>query len=267
MYCVIQKIFNKNIKYHGEAKELKVSTGSFTIDGKSYYRYEFTGGYFERTHKEAYKISIHKSYREKGQVKKKQWVICTIPYYSIADDFTWAGDFTIGLTNKLKEIGITEDQLWDMVYEKLQPIIDNITKEFKRTEEYKAKKKHEAVLKKYREAKECFEKKYGSSTYDYCYDIFGVLRNKEYLEELKKNYETQQKYYENFSSYYNNQSNYSDNDFSSYFKSSQSNYTDEEKSMLKNIYKTLALKYHPDKPEGDAEMMKLVNKLKESWGI
>lgn len=40
-----------------------------------------------------------------------------------------------------------------------------------------------------------------------------------------------------------------------------------EKLKLKKLYKTLAMTYHPDKSNDDGEMMKLINKLKDEWGI
>ncbi|WP_333860042.1 hypothetical protein [Clostridium sp.] len=152
-----------------------------------------------------------------------------------------------------------------MVYEKFDPIIAAVEKEFEATKEYKVKRKHEKILKEYIKAKAAFEKKYGDRTYDYCYDVFGVLRNKEYLKELKDNYRAQQQYY---SSYYDNfKSNYSNNYNSGYFENKQSTYNEDDKAKLKKIYKVLALKFHPDMEEGDSDMMKFINKLKEQWGI
>ncbi|MFL0198237.1 hypothetical protein ACJDU8_22130 [Clostridium sp. WILCCON 0269] len=269
MYCVIQKVFNKKENTNGEYKELKVESSTLSVDGKAYtkYYYRHTGEQFKRPHREAFKISIHESYRENGKVKKKQWVICTVGYYDITDGWSYIGDHVIGgLGRKAEELGITEEQICDMVYKKFDPIIATVEKEFKLTEEYKAKKQHDKILEKYRKAKEKFEKKYGDNTYDYCYDVFGVLRNEDYLKELQGNYKAQQEYYK--SSYYGSgSSNYSSYDYSSYLGNKHSNYTEDEKVKLKKIYKVLALKFHPDMKEGDAGMMKLINTLKESWGI
>ena len=60
-----------------------------------------------------------------------------------------------------------------------------IEKEFKQTEEYKAKILHKVKLEKHRKAEAAFDKEYGKGEYKYCYDVFGTLRNPEYLEELK----------------------------------------------------------------------------------
>lgn len=271
MFCVIQKIENKKPNPYGEYKELEVITYNSYDSSKPkiYYGYTTSTECFTRPIKTAYKISIHHSYREDGKVKKKQWVICTIGYYDLIE--CCPGDCIIQdeLNKKLKEMDITEDELWDMVYKKLNPIIDKITKEFEAGEEYKAKIEHKEILKKYFRIKKGFENRYGKDTYDYVGDVFVTVRNKEYYAKLKKAYKEQQEYK---SSYHENtNSNYSNNDkdydFSGYASPKSSTYTEDEKTKLKKIYKTLALKFHPDEPDGDAEMMKLVNKLKDEWRI
>lgn len=45
---------------------------------------------------------------------------------------------------------------------------------------------------------------------------------------------------------------------------------DSEKKLLKKLYKRMAMQYHPDRNTNNkesAEMMVLINKLKEQWGI
>lgn len=269
MYCVIQKIINKKPNPLGRYKELKVCSTSFCFADeplKTKYSYRYSDERFERPIKDAYKISIHKSYRENGKVKKKQWVICTMSYYHLID--SWPGDCILKsvLEEKLNEMGITEDVLWDMVYQKLDPIIEQAKKEFKSTEEYKTKTKHEDIIRKYLVAKSKFEEEYGSDTYDYCYDIFGTLKNEEYLEQLKVQKKAQQEYYER--SYQNSyQSNYDNFNFGGYSVGNSSAYTDEEKMMLKKIYREASKKFHPDVTNDDGTFMKFLTKLKEQWGI
>lgn len=267
MYCVIQKVKNKKVNSYGAAKGIKVTETKISLNNgpvKILYGYSCTEERFERPLKYSYKISIHKSYRENGKVKKKQWVICTMDYYSIAEDWTWVGDHALGLSDKLQDIGITEDELCDMVYVKLQPIIDTIKAEFEATEEFKVSEEYRAKIKEYLRVKADFEKKYGDSTYDYCYDVFGVLRNEEYLKKLKASYESYSSYHDKSYSNYNYDNNYN---FSGYSKSSESTYTEEEKEYLKAIYKAAALKLHPDIKKDNGEGMKFLNKLKEEWGV
>ncbi|MBV4417060.1 hypothetical protein [Clostridium tyrobutyricum] len=266
MYCVIQKVFNKKCNSLGESKKIEVTEYNWGIgDNKPniHYGYKCTG-HFVRNHREAFKISIHKSYRENGKIKKKQWVLCTMGYYDLLD---WSlYDCAGGKIDKVsEETGVSADDIYNIVYKKLDPIISKITEEYEQTEEYKTKVKNNKILSKYFTAKGKFEAKYGQDTYDYCYDVFGVLRTEEYLNQLYKEYKTKQEYY---SSYYENfKSNYKSNSDSSYFDIGHSTYTKDEKVKLKKIYKVLALKFHPDINNGDADMMKFINRLKEQWGI
>ncbi len=266
MYCVIQEIENKKCDLYGEYKELEVYESTWTIadETTTTYCYRYTGERFERPIKKAYKISIHKSYRENGKVKKKQWVICTIGYYYIATYGGYIGD-CCNLEKKAESIGITVDELYDIVESKYDSLRNIIDKEYQATEEYKVHQEHRAIIDKYLKKKSEFEEVYGANTYDYCYDVFGELRNKEKLEDIKRQYEAsknyQRSYYENF------ESNYSNYDFSGYFKTNSSTYTEEEKQYLKKIYKAAAMKLHPDTTKDNGEGMKFLNKLKEQWDI
>ncbi|WP_195428547.1 hypothetical protein [Clostridium sp. D46t1_190503_E9] len=268
MYCVIQEIGLKKENTYGEYKELEAyytSSATYGVD-VGYYEYRYTGGRFKRPIKKAYKISIHKSYREAGKVKKKQWSICTIEYYDIATDSDmWIGDYC-DLNKKIEAIGVTEEELCKMVYNKLNSLVERIEREYKKTKEYEIHKKHEKIINKYIKDKTNFEEKYGRYSYDKCYDVFGVLRNNEMLDNIKKQYEEskeqQRSYYENFKSNYN-----SYNSSSSYQKNKHSNYSEEDRDKYKKIYKTLVKVYHPDIAKDDGEMMKVVNKLKVEWGI
>lgn len=266
MYCVIQEIKVKKANSYGTYKELKVSELKWSCGDDYHCKYSYTYSHerFERPIKKAYKISIHQSYRENGKVKKKQWVLCTMNYYDIIDYglYDFADHRIKALSEELK---ITEDEIYDMVLSKLDPLTEQIIKEFQETEEYKVSQQHRAIIDKYLQAKRDFEDIYGNDTYDYCYDVFGELRNKEMLDNIKRQYEASKDYQ---GSYYESyQSNYNYDSYSGYQDTIHSKYTDEEKKKLKQIYKTLALKFHPDVCKDDGNMMKLVNKLKEEWGI
>ena len=270
MYCVIQEVELKKQDTNGAYKELEVYTTGYIINNieTTWYRYSYGGGKFERPIKKAYKVSIHKSYRENGKVKKKQWVIGTMGYYDIATNCYWIGDYikSSKLERILNEMEISEEELWELIDKKLNPLIDRIQKEYQETEEYKTDKKHSDIIEKYNNDKAEFEKKYGQDSYDKCYDVFGELRNPNLLEQIKKQYE---EYKERERSYYENyKSNYSSYDsYSSYHNNKGSTYNEEDKDKYKKIYKTLAKAYHPDIAKDDGEMMKLVNQLKDEWGI
>lgn len=269
MYCVIQEIELKKYNEYGAHKELEVYKSEYLINGEERirYGYRYTGERFYRPIRKAYKISIHKSYRENGKVKKKQWSVCTMSYYDIADDLSDIFDYMLpGKWDKLiEDTGLNADDLYKLIHDKLDPLIKSIEAEFKATEEYKVQSKHEEIIKAYLKAKDRFESEY-NGTYEYYYDVFGVLREPEKLEQFK---EQQRQYKEYQSSYYSNyQSNYNSNYYNSgYFNNVNSTYTDKEKECLKKIYKAAAMKLHPDIVKDDGESMKFLNKLKEEWGI
>lgn len=270
MYCVIQEVELKKENTYGAYKELEVYTNKYISDNVEtvWYGYRHAGERFKRAIKKAYKISIHKSYREDGKVKKKQWVIGTMDYYSIATNSCWIGDCITQskLEKLLDDMGISEDEFWELVDKKLDPLIDRIQKEYQETEEYKTNEKHREIIDIYLANKREFEDIYGSKSYDKCYDVFGTLRNSEMLENIKRQYEAakeyQRSYYKNYNSNYNNESSYG-----SYQSNKRSTYNEEDKEKYKKIYKTLAKAYHPDIAKDDGEMMKLVNQLKDEWGI
>lgn len=269
MYCVIQEIELKKSDNSGEYKEIEAYKTEWSTNGNEFcsYGYRFTGDRFERPIKKAYKISIHHSYRKDGKVKKKQWYVCTISYYDIVDGYTWVQDhMRLSRWGELiNNIGIKEDEFVKIIYDKLDPLIEKIEKEFQETEEYKVKAEHEEILEKYRESKEEFEKKWGSDSYDYYFDVFGVLREPKKFEAFKRQYEASKKYersyYENFKSSYNNYSK------GSYSFNNSSTHKEEDKEKYKKVYKALAKAFHPDIIKDDGEMMKFVNKLKEEWGL
>ncbi|WP_068985157.1 hypothetical protein [Lysinibacillus xylanilyticus] len=273
MFCVIQKIQKKKQDPYGTRKEIIVSETTFGFAGeepKTSYGYTYSDERFERPVLDAYKISIHHSYRENGKVKKKQWVICTMGYYDFID--FWYGDHYISraLEEKLNEMGIDEDTFHEMINAKLEPLVEQIELEFQQTEEYRVKKEQEAILRAHREAEAAFERVYGQGEYRYCYDIFGTLQNPAYLEELKVKKKVQEEYKRrseeaferNYEKYYSGSGG-----GSSYSAASSSNYNEDEKKMLHEIYRMVSKKFHPDVCGDDGSKMKFLTKLKEQWGL
>ncbi|RIJ64163.1 hypothetical protein [Rummeliibacillus sp. POC4] len=270
MYCVIQKIERKKPNTYGASKELIAESFSMTINGETQIKntYRYSNELFERPIKTAYKISIHESYRENGTIKKKQWSICTMGYYDLVEFslFDFADNRICTLSD---EIGLSVEEIYDIIYKKLDPIIDEVEAEFKETEEYKAKTEQKAIISAYQETKKAFEDVYGPDTYDYCYDLYGNLQNEKQLEKLKsdkiaKDEYTNRSYQEYFKSNY---SDYFNNNGSSYSINSSSNYNDDEKKILREIYRMASKKFHPDVSGDDGSKMKFLTKLKEQWGL
>lgn len=190
-------------------------------------------------------------------------------YYDFLD--SWYGDYFMqGKLDKwLKEMDITEDQFYEIINAKVDPLTKMIEKEFRQTEEYKAKILQKVTLDKHRRKETEFNKEYGQGEYKRCYDVFGKLRNPSYLEDLKikKKIEeeyTRRSYEESFNRTY---SNYSRGDGSSYSFTTQGNYTEDEKKMLHEIYRMASKKFHPDVSGDDGSKMKFLTKLKDQWGL
>ena len=73
MYCVIQQVERKKPNPYGEHREIEAYQNEWRIAGDDRpctWAYRYAGGRFERPHLEAYKISVHHSYREGGTVIK-----------------------------------------------------------------------------------------------------------------------------------------------------------------------------------------------------
>lgn len=285
MFCVIQKVQRKKPDTEGHAKELLVEEDVFTVDGKEIveYGYWFSQERFDRPILDAYKISIHHSYREEGKVKKKQWPICTMSYYDIP--YSCFEDHVVKsvLDAKIAEMGIKRSQFYKMVYDKLNPLEDAIRAEYEQTEEYKTHQEHQAILKVHRAAKKEFDELYGKDMYSRIYDVFGTLRNKELLnhliktkgtaEEARKAQEEARKAQEEYQKRSEEESQkrfereYNGYSSGSYSNGSQGNYTDEEKAILKEVYRMASKKFHPDITKDDGSKMKFITKLKEQWEL
>lgn len=278
MFCVIQEV-NVRKASRGSPRTLEVYESSFTVNGMHYcyYHYRKSEDCFERPIKKAYRISVHKSYREGGKVRKKQTVICTIRYYDVVDWGCWIDDYVKGgLKSKADVLGLTEEELIDMIYEKWQPVVDRIKAEYEQTEEYKVTKEHDRIIREWTEKREAFAKKYDveQGEYDRIYDVFGNLRNPEYLEKIKSDYEARKEYEKRSQEYQrryydNSSSNHRNGGGSSYGGIFSSNYTREEKDMLRQFYRALSKKYHPDaNPDMDtSKQMRFLNQLKNDWGV
>jgi hypothetical protein len=277
MFVVIQEIQLKKPNAYGVYKEFEVSSTTFSFSGvtKTHYSYypKSDCGRFDRPHREAYKISIHQSYRESGKVKKKQCVIATIGYYALAEE-TWSlyDLMQSGINHAIAMFEESEDTIYDLVESKISPVRDRIRKEYHKTEEYKTDKERDKVQKKYQKVKTAFAKKYGvgEDEYDYCYNIFGEVMDKAYLDQIIQRAAAYSSYRTSgYSNYTAGSTDYSSAGYGGYSIPVHSNHTEEEKQYLKQFYKTLSLKFHPDmNPDKDTtKEMQLLNKLKEDWNL
>ena len=267
MFCVIQERETRRWS-KGEPKSIEVHEEWDGDCGIYSYGWHYSEEAFMRRPKPSYKISIHKSYREDGKVKKRQIPICTIGYYSIIDYGGWIGDYIKNgrLEEKSEILGISEDELVDMVYGKFQPIIDMVLDEYSQTEEYAARRRHTMILEENERRENEFAEMYGAEIEDYriCYDVFGNLRNPEYLEMIKNGCRENSRSYQK-----NNYGNYGYGNGCSYQENKNSNYKNEEREMMKQFYRVLSKKFHPDANPGEdtSKEMQLLNSLKDEWGV
>lgn len=273
MYCVIQEIQRKRPNPYGEYREYEVSSMTIQFqDGSSKTNYsyypKYEAGRFDRPHRECFKISIHESRREGGRVLKKQCAIGTVGYYDLVEYGLY--DYIDRGNNRAVEVlGADYEVLYRLVKNKMQPIIEKIEKEFHKSEEYKAKKQREKVEKAHQKAKKRFGEQYDvdPDEYDYCYNIFGELMDQAYLDQIVRQYEQRKATYRSYRS--SERSTYEQYTSGGYSVPSVSTYSEDERALLKKFYRSLSKTYHPDlNPNEDTtEAMKLLNKLKEQWGV
>lgn len=279
MFCVIQEVRRKKADAHGAYREYEVSSMTIQFpDGSSKTHYSYypkcEAGRFDRPHMECFKISIHESHRESGRVVKKQCAIATIGYYDFANGVFSLYDYIDGGINRAVEMFNTDyETLYKLVEDKIQPIIDKVKMEFHSSEEYKAVRQREKIEEEHQKAKKKFGEQYdiAPDEYDYCYNIFGELMDEGYLNQIIRQYEQQKKACEERQRSYRKSggSTHEQHTNGSYCASSASNYNEYERAILKKFYRSLSKTYHPDlnRNEDTAEAMKLLNKLKEQWGV
>lgn len=190
MFCVIQEVQTKKPDKDGYPKELISKYMKMSISGRdcSHYYYSYSEERFERPIKSSYRISIHSSFRKNGKPQKRQFVICTVKYYDLATDYftlyDW-GDSRIQAA--AHELQVSPADIYSLIDAKLEPLKDRIISAFHQTEEYKTHEEHERITTIYAAKKVQFAEQYeiDASEYDCVYDVFGNLRNPEYLKRSR----------------------------------------------------------------------------------
>lgn len=267
MFCVIQQIQLKKPNQYGAYKEIKAYQFPQWMNSNAppAWGYERTGGRFERPHREAYRISIHRSYRESGRVRKQQCSVATVSWYDLAENHLYDCISDSRLCDIAKKLSTDTETLYQLIEDKIKPLRESISAEFEQSEEGREVRQQDMIIAKHISSRCDFCNRLGADKLDYdrCYDVFGELRNPEYLRQLEQMHDTQSRYSESF------HSNYSYEDFSSYTIPQRSTYTDEQRDMLGEFYKVLAKKFHPDlnRDRDTTAEMQLLNSLKSEWGL
>ena len=268
MFCAIRKFKNKKSS-RGHSKRIEIYTSKYEKEPTKY-RYTFSHELFERPPRDSYQISIQHSYRDNGKVQKKQWKVATINYYDFIDDYSSWKEYIPQeeLNELLFELNLTLTQLERMINVKLQPLLNEIKADWEQSEEFIVTREINRILEKHKLTKISFEKTWGENTYDYIYDVFGKLRNKDYLEWIqnksKERSKSQYKSYDKHSKTY--EEHHKTNRETPPRKKSITGYSDDEKRWLKKFYRSLAKEFHPD-ISGNNDAMVLINKLKQDWEV
>lgn len=277
MFCVIQEIKTHKPSI-GQPKRIDSYRSTWKLTNEEYYSYQwrYSNERFERPLKPSYRISIHQSYRESGKVKKKQFVICTAQYYDIAENMfsiyeNWYEKKILAIA---EELSVETDKVYEILNAKISPLEKRIQEEYRATEEYRTYIKNKKILDQYSKRKSEFAREYeiDQSEYDKCYDVFGELKNADCLQKIKREYKQRKEYEEKSRSYqedfYSNYNKYFQSG-SSYYNCFSDNHTDEDKETLKQFYRVLSKKFHPDANPGidTSKEMQLLNRLKSEWGV
>lgn len=94
------------------------------IAGKdeSQYYYCYGEEKFQREIRKVYRISIHHSYRENGKVKKKQFVLCTVNYYDLAEGWFCLYDYEDKIEEISKKLSVDSEEASQSVKKRMGTI-------------------------------------------------------------------------------------------------------------------------------------------------
>jgi len=194
-----------------------------------------------------------------GVVAKKQFVVTTVDYYSLAEQGITECVKAEKMVSIATKLGISVDFLWELIAKKVDPLEDRIRREYGQSIECQTHIKHLFILSEYHAQKEKFARRYGVSddTYDYCFNVFGEIMNQAYIDRIIEAHTWREKAYN--SSY----------DDAKLLNPAKSKYNNEERLILHRFYRDLSKIYHPDRnPKGDTHNeMVCLNKVKKEWGL
>lgn len=138
-----------------------------TDESKPYtWSWEYSDERFDRPHLEAYKISLHHSFREGGKVRKRQYSVCTLSWYDIVEYslYDCADERICKVAEKLD---LDAGKVYKIIEAKLEPLYERLSAEFRQTPEYAARDKHERIRAAYYEAQSKCCAKYGVDNDDF----------------------------------------------------------------------------------------------------
>ena len=193
MFCIIQEIITKRENPPGFPKRLEVTHyATYAEDGTEQIKwgYVYSDECFERPVKKSYKVSVHQSYRDRdGKPRKKEFVLFTVKYYDLAtgefDTYNWGAE---KIEKVAAILGVSEEEIYKAVESKIRPLELELQEEFQQTEESQTYRRNLKIVLEYERKKRQFNIEYmledNDDRYDYCYDVFGKLRNPAMLKQI-----------------------------------------------------------------------------------
>ncbi|MDO5292115.1 MAG: hypothetical protein Q4F05_05125 [bacterium] len=264
MQCKIEEFELDQVRSKGAPKKIIVDEFEWVSGGEhgKTYTHRMSAERFERTNKQAYRIIV---VEDNG----KECPVATLTYYDFVD-FNIEDCIGDRLIEQIaKEMNTTAEAVWDVIKEKLENLRDKIRFEFGQTEEYLENKKNQQILEAYQKAKKKFSMELGvdQTKYDHIYNVFGELKDADYLNKVHEQIKEREKFSEN--SRRKHKEAWRNFSGSSDFFGSKGNYSEEDKDMLSKFYKVLAKKFHPDANPGidTSKEMQLLNEIKKDWGV
>lgn len=261
MQCVIRKLKMKTSS-QGTSKRIMAFTSKFE-DEPTRNCFSFSTERFERPPRFAYQILLIYSVRDMNGHRQAQWKAATIDYYDLVDeDLSWDGFVDENELEKfLFETDLTMAQWRKLIEDRLLPLQQSLLKDWSRTEEFKTIQDIQKTLKQHEQAKSEFEEKWGLDTYDFIYDVFGTLKNQNFLQWVQSG-----RHRKKNPGWQKNGPQPNGGRRKNPRPPAAPSFSDAEKIWLKKFYRTLAKEYHPDR-QGDEEAMILINKLKSDWNL
>ena len=122
MFCVIQELQLKKHNDLSAYKRLEVMTNTFRMNKHPQYGYCDAGDRFYRPIRTTYKISVHENKRINGVVTKKQFVVTTADYYTIAEGWFALGDYVDRISGIAEKLNVDIDVVYDVITAKTAPL-------------------------------------------------------------------------------------------------------------------------------------------------
>lgn len=128
MYCVIQEVRRKRPDTLGEPQEIIAYPMDMSVNGVPQvpiWRWKYSSERYDRPRLDAYKLSLHQSYRENGAVRKRQYSVCTMSYYDVVE-YSLYDCADRSITDTAAKLGVDSAELYEIIERKLEPLRERL---------------------------------------------------------------------------------------------------------------------------------------------